>query len=950
MTARDSEPADGLTALVPAGAGAVAVSAEGEVARLGRMQAAEKLRSGAVLVCHAGFTAARLGVKPPARRADPFDILELFAFVRPAEQCIPSPRGLARALALPLPETPEDEALTLLRAMQRLTAEPEQANYPYGDFLAPVLAALGRAGWNWARLLPTPPATISPGFDVWTRLPEWSERGSRSPRGTADLGAPRVAASLRAVLGPERSPRAGQADYALAVAQAFASGKETALVLAEAGTGIGKTLGYLAPALLWAEETGGPVWISTYTRNLQRQLDAELARLFPDAAQRNRHVAVRKGRENYLCLLNFQEAAGIAALGGRGADPVTLGLIARWLRYSRDGDMVGGDFPAWLGHAADGLTDRRGECLHAACPHYRKCPIERAARRARTARVVIANHAFVLTRAARDLQLPPEPHDGESAGLRGADPSAPERGRCAEARAGAAAQAGELPAHLIFDEGHHLFDAADAAFSRHLTGTELSDLRRWVRGPEARGRLRLRGLAERIGDLADDLPDGPELIRKALAAAARLPGPGWPARLRDDIPAGPCEAFLAALRAHVLRRAQAGGGAAQIEAEIHPCPDDLAGAGEVCGEALFALEQPLADLARGLRAAIDRADEPDAPPQEPSTLSRMEAAARVLERRALVDLAGWRRMLEDLRAGAPDEFVDWATLDYAFGRLADAGLHRHYVDPMAPLSACVYAPAKGVVVTSATLRDVPDEPDTDDVEVWREAASRLGAQGFGRPPVTIAVPSPFDYAAMTRVFVITDLTHDDAEEVARALADLFIASGGGAVGLFTAIRRLRSVWKPLSALLAEAGLPLYAQHVDAPDTGTLVDLFREETNSCLLGTDAVRDGVDVQGASLRLLALDRVPWPRPDILHKARRARMNRALDDRITRLRLRQAYGRLIRHEADRGVFVILDRRTPSRLLGSLPPGVTPARLPLAEAVAETRAFLRSEERKARK
>ncbi|MFP3945105.1 MAG: ATP-dependent DNA helicase, partial [Alphaproteobacteria bacterium] len=642
----------------------------------------------------------------------------------------------------------------------------------------------------------------------------------------------------------------------------------------------------------------------------------------------NRHVAVRKGRENYICLLNFQEAAGLAALGGRGADPVTMGLIARWIRYSRDGDVVGGDFPAWLG-GMDGLTDRRGECLHAACPHYRKCPIERAARRARQARVVVANHALVLSRAAQDLHLPPDASEGE--------------------------RTGEPPTHLIFDEGHHLFDAADSAFSSHLTGTELSELRRWVRGPEARGRLRVRGLSERIGDLVDDLPDGPELIRKAQRAAAGLPGPGWQGRLRQESPAGPCEAFLAALRAHVLEKAEMRTSGAQMEAEIHPATDELIRAAGRCADVLLSLEVPLADLARGLRAAIGRAADADAPDYEPATLNRMEAAARALDRRAYGLLAGWRRMLSALEEGTPEAFVDWASLDFAFGRLMDAGLHRHHVDPMAPLAAHVYGPAKGVVVTSATLRDAPDEPGTEDPDGWQAASARLGARHLSRPPVTASVPSPFDYGARTRVFVLTDVGRDDAGEVATALAELFTAAGGGAVGLFTAIRRLKAVWKELAPRLADSGLPLFAQHVDAMDTGTLVDVFREETDSCLLGTDAVRDGIDVQGRSLRLMALDRVPWPRPDILHKARRARGDgRSLDDQIVRLRLKQAYGRLIRHEDDRGVFVVLDRRTPSRLLAALPPGVGVARVPLAEATAEIRAFLalegaRGEKREAR-
>src|SRR5690606_424041 len=100
---------------------------------------------------------------------------------------------------------------------------------------------------------------------------------------------------------------------------------------------------------------------------------------------------------------------------------------------------------------------------------------------------------------------------------------------------------------------------------------------------------------------------------------------------------------------------------------------------------------------------------------------------------------------------------------------------------------------------------------------------------------------------------------------------LFEASGGGALGLFTAISRLRAVHEKISLPLEEAGLPLYSQHVDDIDAGTLVDMFRDDIHACLLGTDAIRDGVDVPGESLRLIVFDRVPWPRPTILHKARR-------------------------------------------------------------------------------
>ena len=185
----------------------------------------------------------------------------------------------------------------------------------------------------------------------------------------------------------------------------------------------------------------------------------------------------------------------------------------------------------------------------------------------------------------------------------------------------------------------------------------------------------------------------------------------------------------------------------------------------------------------------------------------------------------------------------------------------------------------------------------------------------------------------------------DIAQLAAAYRALFIASGGGALGLFTAIRRLQAVHARIAPELEEAGIPLYAQHVDAMGNATLVDIFRTEEESCLLGTDAMRDGVDVPGRALRLVVFEKVPWPRPDILHRERRIHLSdgdpKGYDDRIARLRLRQAFGRLIRRATDRGVFVLLDRQTPSRLLSAFPAGVAVRRVGLAEAVRQTRAFL---------
>ena len=129
------------------------------------------------------------------------------------------------------------------------------------------------------------------------------------------------------------------------------------------------------------------------------------------------------------------------------------------------------------------------------------------------------------------------------------------------------------------------------------------------------------------------------------------------------------------------------------------------------------------------------------------------------------------------------------------------------------------------------------------------------------------------------------------------------------------------------------------------DTGTLVDIFRDDPRASLLGTDALRDGVDVPGHSLRLVVMEGVPWSKPTVLHAARRlAGGGSAYDDRLIRARLAQAFGRLIRRAEDRGSFVILSAAMPSRLLSAFPPGTPVRRLTLDEAIIAVSRSARSE------
>jgi ATP-dependent DNA helicase DinG len=400
-------------------------------------------------------------------------------------------------------------------------------------------------------------------------------------------------------------------------------------------------------------------------------------------------------------------------------------------------------------------------------------------------------------------------------------------------------------------------------------------------------------------------------------------------------PIGPTEAFLTLLRQQVYARDGNADGPYDLETPTGPALPGLLDAATALEGALKELEKPLKGLSRALLAMLD--DEADE--IESASRARIEGLARSIARRGLQPLAAWQSMLTSLRSETPSDFVDWFAVERLQGRDFDVGFRRHWLDPTRPLAEAVFEPAHGVVITSATLRD--QSAGADDAG-WAGAEARTGARHLPVNLTEAAHASPFDYVANTRVLVVGDVGRNDPDQIAAAYRELFIAAGGGALGLFTAIQRLRAVYDRIAGPLEDSGLPLLAQHVDAMDTGTLIDIFRAEEDACLLGTDAVRDGVDVPGRSLRLIVFDRVPWPRPTLIHKARKQAFGGAeYDTMLARLRLKQAYGRLLRRSTDKGVFVLLDRAMPSRLKTAFPEGVEPIRLGLAEALAHIRAFL---------
>lgn len=893
-----SPAAISFPALHASHAGIWLATPDGATRSIGRGEAVRVAADTPVILLGAPIVGQRLGYPDLSG----LDLLELFAFVHPACFAVPTPRGLAAALGIGGADAPDpDIPRLLLAAAGKLLATLTDPAWAERAGAWDGAQGLARAKWPWApevcrRLMA--PAAAEPG--VFARLPEWEDAQPRPAPRPVTITPVDAAQRLAELTGHGAEQRPGQQAMAQAATGMFAPRQTRtgpAMLLAEAGTGIGKTLAYLAAAAEWVQASGGTVHISTFTKNLQRQLARETRRLYPDDAAHRAGVVVRKGRENYLCLLNLEDALQGGFIG-RAA--IFARLAARWAAYTRDGDMVGGDLPGWLPSlfrraGATALTDRRGECVYAGCPHWRRCFIERSARASRTADVVIANHALMMVNAARG-------REGESP-----------------------------PTRIIFDEGHHLFDAADSIFAAALTGQEAIELRRWVIGPEGKAKGRRRGLAARLADIASYDDVGGTAIEDARIAALALPADGWLARLGDGTPSGPVEALLAAVRALVYARDAAadrreGDAGYGLEAELADPDGALVAAAGDAALALDALLRPLTLLGQRLEALLD--DPPDW--LDTQARGRMDGAVASLGWRR-DSLRAWLALVARVGGPADPQFIDWLAVDRIDGRETDVGLHRRWLDPTKPLADVVLAPAHGVLVTSATLA----------LGDWHRADSRSGALHLAAPPLHFRAESPFDYAANSEVLIVTDLKRGDLPALANAYARLIAAAKGGTLGLFTAIRRLRAVHARIADHLARSGLPIYAQHVDPIDTATLVDMFRDDPHASLIGTDALRDGVDVPGESLRLVVMEGVPWLKPSVLHAARRMAHRGepggagGYDDDLIRTRLAQAFGRLIRRSGDHGRFVLLSSAVPSRLLTAFPPGTPVIRLGLDAAIA---------------
>ncbi len=866
-----------------------------------------------IIVCYTALVCDRLKIDSFAA----LDILELWAFVKPATPVVPTVSGILQALHIhPTDNSGESMAVALLRAIHTLiTHIKTESGRPAMENL---LVSLGKTGWGWA-----PPLLqvlhldikdfvhkpLTEGLDIWNRVPKWHNTHPPPRPDTNPITAEETTHRLRTFLGSGAENRPAQTALCESLVPAFQPKQDDTptIVIAEGGTGVGKTYAYLAPSTTWAEKNDAPVWISTYTKNLQHQIYDQVIPLYPDKKQQHQRVVLCKGRENYLCLSRFQTLSQRVSQDAHVLKSMVL--IARWAEHSIDGDINGTDFPSWL----SAVIDRNGKILkhltlkydmgetHSGC-HHDNCFVDVPLRKAKYADIVITNHAFVLHYAMRHYE-----NDAED----------------------------RLP-HIVFDEGHHLFDACDSAFCISFTGGDAYMLRRFLIKKENLDMWQTGGSLMALIDAVykNDTTIIPH--RTTLQHHAQcLVDEGWQHRLHENRPSGDMEQLLFDMY-HYVHHNQKQDYGYDMEIRTDNIPHTMRTLAQLVFEQIRDILPPAQHILKQAENTLVT-DNQTLYKEEKLALQNLISA---LKWRVIRPVETWCDILISLSENTPHQNGCDNSIDRLFlsrwtdaadtQRVANVGCIRHAIDPMDMFYQMVLRPNRGAVITSATLHD--QNPD------WLPI--RTGAQHVQSPPIITTHNSPFDYQNNSIVLCVTDVQKNDIPQLTAAYVALFQASNGGALGLFTNIRRLQAVGKKIQPELAPQGIDVYAQHLNDITLPTLIEIFKHHSNSCLLGTDAVRDGIDVVGNSLRLLVLERMPWTLRNIVNTARDTHYAPIkYTEALVRMKLQQAFGRLLRTKSDKGVFVCLEN-IPSRFTSAFPKDTKIQTCTLTEACTIIRTF----------
>jgi ATP-dependent DNA helicase DinG len=672
---------------------------------------------------------------------------------------------------------------------------------------------------------------------------------------------------------PEYEARPQQVEMMDAVADAF---NKEGVAVVEAPTGVGKTLAYLLPAVLWAVRNRERVVISTNTINLQEQICGKDVPTLRKAIDERFSCVLVKGRGNYLCHRKLRKALSEATLFDEEGDKNALKKIAEWAEHTEDGSRA--DLPFMPGRELwDRVCSEADTCSFRNCPAPGTCFVGKARRELAKADVIVANHHMLFS----DLAVKKEIGKFNSIGV--------------------------LPAfeRVIFDEAHNIENAATEYFGLEVTrigafsllGRFVSSERRRERGliPFLKAKLMREVKAEpALLDPVLDLLDN-ELL-PAIAAAREALTVGFDAVrswvVEQNADAG--KSIRYRLTADVLND--------RALREIHsvymlPASEEIRTCAVACTKVL------------GRMKALAPLD-----PEEESPVLTEQLQLDAYRNRLI-------RLANGLAIGTssdlPENTVRWIEIDSGNNRIVR--MASCPLDVGEPMAEWVYSNLKTVVMTSATLTAN---------RKFDYLAGRIGLDRVKAPPPHMAMlESPFDFQEQALLCIPDDVPPPDdgafpAESVA-CMEEALAISGGHAFILFTSFYALDHAFNQLAPGLRKAGITPLKQGADTRTQ--LLEQFRNDSESVLFATDSFWEGVDVAGDALQMVLIPRLPFRVPtEPVLQARSEAIDAAGGNAFMEytvpqavLKFRQGFGRLIRRKSDRGAIVVLDSRVVSRRYG---------------------------------
>lgn len=659
-------------------------------------------------------------------------------------------------------------------------------------------------------------------------------------------------------------------------------------LLAEAGTGVGKSFAYLVPAILRAIHHGETVVIATNTIALQEQLvtkDIPLLQALLDAGADGSDPMCRplkpvlvKGRGNYVSIRRLKLAS--QRQEKLFPDPParrSLHMIEDWAQDTLDGTLS--TLPqlerpgVW-----DKVQSDSGNCMGRKCPEYQTCFYQSARRLLDGANLLVCNHALFFS----DLALRSQ-------------------------------EVGFLPKydHVILDEAHGVEDVASDHFGISLTEGRVMHLLTTLYHPRTgRGYLPQLALAAGDSEAADRLV---RLTTEAMDAS---------------------RAFFDSLATYAQQKAAKQSG---------DKPGFGKGAGGSLGAASARIREPavveniLTDAMNNLTIRLRSMREACKSDQDQYELNAYAIRASEIadDAAALIDqtLPGCAYWVE---TGASSDESAFQKVTFACSPIE--------VGPL--LKERLFSQPHSVILTSATLstRRVRDDESRESAEMaFNHTITRLGCEGAR----TLQLGSPFDHAQQAELIIDASTgspTGGGQSSYTDALADRIVhhvrETDGGAFVLFTSFATLNAVARRIRGRLEMLGLPMFAQGLDG-SRQAILESFRGNERSVLLGAASFWQGVDVRGRGLRNVIITKLPFDPPDRpLTEARTELMqSRGQDpfreDALPRaiMKFKQGFGRLIRSKSDHGRVVVLDSRIVTarygvQFLKALPEGMKVTRI----------------------